>query len=59
MGQIVSTAYQEHVGVFCFSFFFFEFWWWWWWGYSLELCLHCYIGEDTQAVFIVSVTGVT
>lgn len=47
MGQIVSTACQEHVSVF--SVFFYHY---------IELCFQHYIGQDAQAVFVVSVTSV-
>lgn len=46
MGQIVSIAYQEHVGVFYFFFL------------IIILCFQHYIDQDTQAVCIVSVTSV-
>lgn len=56
MGQIVQSVQPtRNMLVFsAFSFFFFFFC-----GHSPEFGLHRYIGEDTQAVGIVSVTSVT
>lgn len=47
MGQIVRTAYQEHVDVFLLSF-----------HHYIEFCLQHCIGQDTQAICTVSVTSI-